>query len=224
MINFVSVCVDAYPILYAEKLHRQFQNVTDLKVMHWCITDRPEQLPSFIQPLAPFKKSKGWWNKINLFSPEMPKGDILYLDLDIVILQNFDQEILAMIENTSNISCVSDAIEWMGEKFNSSLMCFKSGSNADIYKKFEKEEATINNLAGGDQVWTGPLLKKIHYIDETFPNLKKNLKFQLAKNINNELKLPIEISDNIKLIDCTGHPKPHQLKGLPYIRDNWHLV
>jgi len=224
MLNLVTVCVDAYPMIYAMKLHRRFQNVSNLKVAHWCITDRPDELPDFIQPIEPFKKSKGWWNKINLYSPKMPEGDILYMDLDIVILKNFDQEIIKMTEHAADMCCVSDAIGWMGEKFSSSLMCFKSGANAGIFKRFEKEEAMINNLAGGDQVWTGPLLQSIYYIDETFPNLKKNLKFHLAKNINNELCLPISVCDQIKLIDCGGQPKPHQLEGLPYIKNNWHLV
>jgi hypothetical protein len=74
-------------------------------------------------------------------------------------------------------------------------------------------------------VWTGPQLHSINYIDEAFPNLKKNLKFDLAKkNKKNQLEIPHEIDARIKLVDCGGRPKPHELEMLPYIKNNWHLV
>lgn len=110
MINLVSVCTDAYPMIYAHKLHCQFDNLSKLDVSHWCITDRPTELSGFIKPIIPFKKSTGWWNKLNLYSPQMPKGHILYMDLDIVMLRNFDEEVIEMMNATESMCCVSDAI------------------------------------------------------------------------------------------------------------------
>ena len=103
-------------------------------------------------------------------------------------------------------------------------MCFESGVHSKIYKYFEKNEDKINNLEGGDQVWTGPQLETVYYIDDDFPNMKKNLKFHLAKRLNNQLQLPITVSDDVKLVDCGGRPKPHELEVLPYIKQNWNLV
>jgi hypothetical protein len=79
-------------------------------------------------------------------------------------------------------------------------------------------------LAGGDQVWTGPRLDSVYYIDDDYPNLKKNLKFHLAKKIGNKLELPTHIECEIKLVDCGGRPKPHELEALPYVKENWHLA
>lgn len=224
MLNIVSVCTDAYPMIYAHKLHRQFENLTKLDVSHWCITDRPSELSDFIKPILPFKKSKGWWNKLNLYSPQMPNGHILYLDLDIVILKNFDEEIIEMQNSTESMSCVSDAIGWMGEKFSSSLMCFESGTHSNIFSNFMENEERINDLKGGDQVWTGPQLKSVSFIDDKFPYLKKNLKFHLAKRSDNQFEIPMHISNKVKLVDCGGRPKPHELQSLPYINNNWHLI
>ena len=224
MINLVSVCTDEYPMIYSHKLHRQFENLTNLDVSHWCITDRPLELSNFIKPIAPFKKSKGWWNKLNLYSPKMPKGHILYMDLDIVILKNFDEEIIEMMKKTESMCCVSDAIGWMGENFSSSLMCFESGVHANIYLKFIENEEKINALPGGDQVWTGPQLQSVSFIDDTFPNLKKNLKFHLSKKSDNKFEIPSQINNEVKLVDCGGRPKPHELEVLPYIKNNWHLI
>ena len=224
MINFVTVCVDKYPTIYAAKLHAQFARLSNLPINHYCITDRPLELPSFIMALDPFIKSKGWWNKLNLFSPEMPKGGILYLDLDIVLMQNFDDEILYMQSRKEEICCVSDSICWMGEKFSSSLMYFNSGALSRIFEEFLIRESKINDRPGGDQVWIGPQLKSVSYIDEAFPKLKKNFKFQLCQNVNGEIIAPIEIDNEIKMVDCSGNPKPHQLNSLPYINENWHQI
>ena len=44
------------------------------------------------------------------------------MDLDIVIQDTFDNEIEWVIQQEPSIACVSDAINWMGEKFSSSFM------------------------------------------------------------------------------------------------------
>lgn len=224
MLNLVTVCTDTYPLIYADKLHRKFDQLTNLNVEHYCITDRPEELNKSINPICPFKKSKGWWNKLNLFSPKMPQGYILYMDLDIVILNNFDEEIIKMSEQPESMCCVSDAIEWMGVKFSSSLMCFRSGIHEDIFNKFAKEEPKINDLPGGDQVWTGPQLTSVSYIDDYFPDLKKNFKFHIATQNGNNFEVPRYLDNNIKLLDCGGRPKPHELESIPYVKQNWHDI
>ena len=37
------------------------------------------------------------------------------------------------MNKTEAMSCVSDAIGWMGEQFSSSMMCFESGAHEHIY-------------------------------------------------------------------------------------------
>ena len=64
----------------------------------------------------------------------------------------------------------------------------------------------------------GPKFNNIHYIDDSFPNLKKNLKFDLATKNGKEVKFMTAVDDSIKLIDCTGRPKPHDLAMLSYIK------
>ena len=224
MLNLVTVCTDDYPMIYPEKLHRHFSEVSNLDVKHYCVTDRPDDVGSWASPIVPFKKTVGWWNKLNLFSADMPEGYILYMDLDIVILHNFDAEILSVLEAGAEMNCVSDAIHWMGEKFSSSMMLFRSGSQAHIFERYLEAGDDLVNRPGGDQVWVGPQLTSVSYMDETFPDLKKNFKFHLATRDGNNLTLPTELPDSIKLVDCGGKPKPHQLTMLPYIKQNWHDV
>ena len=221
-LNFVCVCTDRYPIKYAEILIKRFKDATKLDFNYYCITDRPDEITDWATPLAPFKKAEGWWNKCNLFSEDMPKGICLYMDIDIVIMNNFDEEILWTIENMNSIACVSDAIHWMGEKFSSSMMIFKSGENAEIFDNFSAHYAELASREGGDQVWIGPQLQNILFIDEKFPHLKLNLKFHIAKREGNQLHLPQALAPSVKLVDCGGNPKPDQLGNVPYIKENWH--
>jgi hypothetical protein len=78
-----------------------------------------------------------------VYSSEMPNGIILYMDLDIVMIQNFDTQIIAMSQSEKPMSCVSDAVSWMGERFSPSLMCFESGKHAHIFDRFQKLESVI---------------------------------------------------------------------------------
>ena len=154
----------------------------------------------------------------------MPKGWILYMDVDIIITKNFDEEITKVISGGKDVNCVSDAIGWMGEKFSSSFMILKSGSRSEVFSKFVKDEHLLSEREGGDQVWAGPLLGDINFVDETFPNLKKNLKFHLGKIQGTSLKLPRLLPSEIKLIDCGGNPKPDELGAIHYVKENWHNV
>ena len=187
MLNLVTVCTDNYPMIYPEKLHRRFSEVSNLDVSHFCITDRPEYVGPWASPIAPFKKTVKWWNKLNLFSTDMPEGYILYMDLDIVILHNFDEEILSVLKAGEEMNCVSDAIHWMGEKFSSSMMLFQSGSQAHIFESYLEADDDLVNRPGGDQVWAGPQLTSVSYMDEAFPDLKKKFQVPSGKNRRQQL-------------------------------------
>ena len=48
----------------------------------YCITEDPSGLDDEVRVITPPMDVPGWWNKMFLFSPEMPEGETLYLDLD----------------------------------------------------------------------------------------------------------------------------------------------
>ena len=224
-INLLTVCTEAYPLLYAEKLVKRICKLSRHDITPYCITDRPEQINGWAIPIIADPDSHGWWHKVNLFDPKMPSGWNLYLDIDIVVLNGFDEELEWIISKKPSMACVADAINWMGVKFNSSLMIFETGSQANIYKSYCEHKSNLQAEPGGDQVWIGPQLSNVMYINDEYPNLKKSLKFDLAiaKNDSN-ITLPLTISSDIKMIDCGGRPKPHELQALSYIKQNWHDV
>ena len=221
-INLLTVCTEAYPLVYAEKLIKRLCKLSHHDITPYCMTDRPEQVNGWANPIIADPDSRGWWHKVNLFDPNMPSGWNLYLDIDIVVLNEFDEELEWTISKNPSIACVADAINWMGVKFNSSLMVFETGSQESIHKSYSDKKSKLQTRPGGDQVWTGPQLSNVMYINDEYPNLKKNLKFDLALATDGaNITLPSTISGDIKMIDCSGRPKPHELMGISYIRDAW---
>ena len=224
-INFITVCTDNYPLYYAEKITNRFRSLTSLDMEYFCISDRSSEIKGWAKPIKPSVETSGWWNKVNLYGPHMPKGWLLYMDIDIVIQKNFDFEIMHTINAGHELNCISDAIGWMGVKFSSSLMILKSGKFTNVFNAFCKNKEAIEKHPGGDQVWAGKILKNINFIDDQFPHLKKNLKFDLGEKSGDKFLIPAKLpNENIKLVDCGGRPKPHELSALNYIKKNWHEV
>lgn len=228
-LNLITVCVDAYPIEYARKLITRFKQVTKFDVKPYCITDRPDQIKDIATVITPPVKVNGWWNKMFMYSDLMPSGWNLYMDLDIVICNSFDEELEWIIEQDKPLCCVSDAIEWLNNKYSSSMVMLKAGENSWIYDAWFEKYKKLLGYQGGDQVWTGRLMKRkgidVLYVDEKFPHIKANLKFHLAQTLGEgRMEVPLEISPSIKMVDCGGRPKPHELPQIPYIAKCWHDI
>lgn len=229
-LNLITVCVDTYPIEYARKLVTRFKQVTELfDVEAYCITDRPNEVKEFAVPITPPVKINGWWNKMFMYSDLMPEGWNLYLDLDIVIVKSFDDELAWIIHQNKPLTCVSDAIGWLGNKYSSSMVMLQSGKNSWIYDRWLKKYKKLSDYQGGDQVWTGRLMEtkntEVQYVDEVFPSIKANLKFHLAQQREDgALQVPMSLSPDIKMVDCGGRPKPHEIGGVPYITECWHDI
>jgi hypothetical protein len=224
-INLITVCTEKYSMLYARKLIQRFTELSDYIVDPYCITDRPNQIDDLATPIAaPFKT---WWNKMYCYSNEMPAGWNVYLDIDNVLLKNFDEVIDFAINKNSKMACLADSIGWMNNKFCSSMMIYETGRMQDIYELFLPNEKKLIKFDGGDQVWTGKFLRDndICYLNEELGDKwKKNLKFDLGKKVMGQWKFPEYIPNNIKIVDCGGRPKPHELENLRYIKENWHDI
>jgi len=223
--NFITVCTDTYPMIYAEKITRRLVELSNINFDCYCLTDRPDEVGDWATPLPLTIKAGGWWNKLNLFSPNMPEGWNLYLDIDILLKTNFDNELRWAVQNTQQIACISDAINWLDNKFSSSLMIFKTGALDDLYYDFQSAHKDLDGFVGGDQVWMGPRLKSVTYIDEEFPFLKHNLKHDLSdKTDPGYIKLPKIIPSKVKMIDCGGDPRVEDLCVLPYVKKYWEQI
>lgn len=160
MINVVSVRVGSkYDPDYVLKLHDMIARNLSTRddVRHWCLTDDPHALPDGVTPIPHNRDLPGWWQKVYLFSPDMPWNDgdrVLYMDLDVAVTGRLED----LVETKGIIK------DWHWPCFNSSVMVWDHGEHPRVWEWFDPAvigmpghlpanllpEGQIN---GGDQEW-----------------------------------------------------------------------
>lgn len=119
------------------------RNLSELEVTPWCVTDDPQSLPEDVQPIAADPRYPGWWQKVRLFSGDMPWGEgdrILYVDLDTVITGRLEE----LIQTKGIIK------DWSYDSFNSSVMVWDHGEYRSVYERLDPNDIPPNM---GDQDW-----------------------------------------------------------------------
>ncbi len=219
--NLILVQTGSYPTEYAGKIASMMRKYCQIPFTAYCFSDNPAVLPPEITPIPiPFVYHH-WWNKCYVYSDLCPNGWLVYLDLDQIIRADITDIIDYAMNNTKEIACFSDHIEWHNTKFNSSFMVLRKGALRHVFQKFLAEYPNIINFPGGDQVWVAPQLQNILYLNEKFPDMVKSFKFDiLQKQGENHVLLP-EKYYATRIINFHGRPKPHELLYLDIIKDNW---
>lgn len=117
----------------------------------YCLTEDPARLDAGIVPLALeiSPDLTGWWYKLALFREDFfgLSGNILYLDLDVVIVDNIDfladlpGEFLIIRNWSRNLM------------WNSSVMRFAAGRYAPVWQRFVDNTEGVMRTCHGDQEW-----------------------------------------------------------------------
>ena len=99
----------------------------------------------------PFHDYQGWWNKLTLFSPEANlKGDSLYFDLDVVILDNID--CFFTHAKDKKVVLMRD-FNPTTQGFNSSVMRFNNEVMIpDVWSPYLKEKKRFMKMQGDQNV------------------------------------------------------------------------
>lgn len=153
---------DKYGPKYTEKLKNQLLKVNQTTLI---LGDGPDANISLKYNL------KGWWSKMELFSPEMEKyRPLIYLDLDSVVLKPFQVRIPEKL---------TICREWISndpldERCQSSFMILPKDTS-EIWDRFIKEQDTIMHHNGGDQWY---LQRFPHdWVQDLYPGLVGSYKF-----------------------------------------------
>lgn len=199
-----------YPKSYVERLRNSVNRNLSIPHDFVCITDRddvPEGIRAIKPPLP--NSSKGWWQKVGLFAPEIfkPNTRILYLDLDVVIVGSLDkiasvQEPFCMIENYGPNKGHA--------AHNSSVMVWTpTEKTSEVYTKFSDD--VIKELHG-DQCWVW----RVHRDDiHDWPkNWVVSYKYEKHKQWRHA-------DENTAVVVFHGSPKPHQVLNDRQIYENW---
>ena len=221
---------DKYNHTYVNKLYNMVKRHTTIPFNFACITENATNLNADIK-IIPLPKSKvlsGWWYKPWVFSQELPlQGNILFLDLDIVIIKNID-ELWQYNDNSFTIirdfnrSTIKD---W--SKFNSSIFKFTQGSYSFVWDNFIKDTSIIRRLHG-DQDWIFSQIKSNFrfWPDEWIQSYKwevRNRNDIIKEGLKRRFKdiaNPV-IKSETKILVFHGDPKPSDVQD-PIIVDNWY--
>jgi len=214
MLNFACVYYgDKYTFPYVRNLHSMVER--HLKVPHRfiCFTDntvihKRKEFKNTNIEFKPFKRHdfNGWFNKLQLFSPQSElDGDTLYMDLDVVIMDNID--CFATIGESKNFVGMNDFNPTTG-LFNSSIMRFNNQYHTIIWEQYLKKRTEFSN-SHGDQEIISSLIKK-HEDTISFPDeWTQSYKWLNRKGERyHTTKMTYEQDPNAKVCVFHGSPNP----------------
>ena len=221
-----------YNMSYVETLYNSVKRNTTQSFNFYCLTTHPQEInnPNII-PIALEKDTlfesdrKRWWYKSNLFNEHNWEGQILYLDLDIVIIGSLDK-----------------FFEWKVDKFricqdfnrhsmpnykisNSSVMAFNANSYTNFYNEFQEEKVENIRRHNGDQDWLTRILgeSKSWWPKEWAMSYKwEVLNGGLKRMGTKEYKLDTtEVHKDTSILVFHGNPNPGEVLDDLIIAENW---
>ena len=189
-----------------------------------CLTEDGRGLePEIIQlPLDCTDGLSGWWYKLALFKQDFfdLRGQLLYLDLDIVITGNID----FLYDTPGDFLIIRN---WSRQlMWNSSVMRFEIGAYASVWERFASAAEHVMATCNGDQEWifqcvpeagNWPAHKILSYkksLDsKAFPLLEKLGGARLGLKAPVHLDTPLP--EQAAIIVFHGKPDPEDVAFMP---------
>jgi hypothetical protein len=161
-------------------------------------TNHVERLKSQIKLAQPYEfvclddsPFPGWWAKISLFEPGRFEGRILYLDLDVTVVDLLDD----IADYPASFAAIKD---WLRPTINSSVMAWDAGMMDRIYTNFTP--SVMERLAG-DQDWITEQMPDT----EVFPE-------EWCVSYRKHVRMFKVVPPNAKVVVYHGFPKPWEIK------------
>jgi len=180
-----------YSADYVNKLFHMVERHLTIPHRFVCVTDDPADVECETIPYI--DSLPGWWGKLTFFKkrPYDFKGRMLYLDLDVVILENIDE----IAEFPHDFGIIND---WHVPTYNSSVFVLDAGSRRKVWDKFN--ERVMRRLPG-DQDWITQ-----HAKAHTFPE-QWCLSYKSHSPVG-------------KIMVFHGKPNPHEVPD-EWVMENW---
>ena len=201
---------------FVNRLYKSILRHTKNKTRLFCFTDDTSNLHKSIicKPLPkikiPDEISLTPWRKISVWKYSLIEfdGDILFLDLDLVITGNLDK----FFEYKKGKYCVIENWTQIGKKIgNTSCFRFPTKKYHYIFENFEKN---------GDDIWKKYHIEQVYlskHIDEQYfwpEDWCKSFKHNLLPRWPLRIWKPATLSKNTSIVAFTGKPDPDDvLKG-----------
>jgi hypothetical protein len=235
------ICVkwgSKYPAEYVNRLYRMIRKQVGGDFVLYCLTDDESDLYEDIKVLPVVDASlSGWWHKLSLFKEDFYglSGDILYMDLDVVIVGSLD-EFFMYKKGKFLISR-----DLLTGAYNSSVFRFNLGSQSQIWESFIAGPDDVTRNYKGDQDWITRMVEQEGLWPEQWVvSFKKQCKSRIKHSygivgkymrkmglmtIRGEAIIP----EGARIVQFHGKPDPEDVvdgpydiyKCAPWIRKYW---
>jgi hypothetical protein len=221
-----------YSADYVNTLYNMTRRHCTVDYTFVCLTEDATNLDPNILIVPLPNNLQGWWCKPYMFSNELGlNGTILYLDLDIVIASNIDHLFSFEPNRWCTIRDFTRKQRPSWQKYNSSVVRFKTGQLTNVWEKFKTNNKEIERKYHGDQDW-------LYFVTSTsnpaalFPDTWiKSWKWEIRQSRDlksggergNRVLRTVEHITPPKECCITvfhGDPNPHNCKD-PWVVDNW---
>ena len=195
----------------------------------FCMTENNAGIdPNIITIPLPSLQIHGWWYKLYVFNSELQfSGNVLFLDLDIIIHDNMDK---LWDFNPGSFVIIRDFTRHMNpnwKKFNSSVFRFNPTMYYSIWQGFKANSKTIMSKNFGDQDYLFSILSGQGHFwpDDWIRSYKWEMrnKSELAV-INGTRNFTTVRNPYVAPGSCIsvfhGEPNPHLVKD-PWVVENW---
>jgi hypothetical protein len=220
---------DKYSVEYVNRLYRMVKRHTTGEVGFYCMTENPKGLDPAIKvvPLPSSVQLQGWWYKPYVFSKDFPvKGKLLFLDLDIVIIDNIDCFWNVSPGRFCIIRDFTRAMNPNWNRYNSSVFRLDSKTMGYVWDNLITNIAVTKRLHG-DQDWLYEQIKQdYNFWPDTWCQSYKwevrnrNEIVGVGRQRNFATVAEPKINPETKILVFHGDPKPEQVKD-PIVVDNW---
>ena len=155
-----------YDASWVNKLHRMVERNMHVPYEFVCLTNAPKGIHCHTLPLQ--YNWSGWWSKMELFRPGLFKDRVLFLDLDVLILQDLQPFIdfpspFATIgrglKNGKRVRHRDGHMEIF--RYNTSVIVFDAGEGSVLYTLFEHDAEAVMNKYRSDQDYIGGKLTNL---------------------------------------------------------------
>tara|TARA_B100000963_G_scaffold347075_1_gene352985 strand:- start:457 stop:1176 length:720 start_codon:yes stop_codon:yes gene_type:complete len=228
---------------YVNRLYNSIQKHTKRITKVYCFTDNNQEIDKNIicKPLPkinlPNTIANTPWRKLSLWQCPLYnlKGDVLFLDLDLLITGNLDQ----FFDYMPGRYCVIENWTQIGQNIgNTSCFRFPVGKYKSVFKKFEKNP---------EKYWKKHHIEQVYLSDQISDQVFwpigwcKSFKHDLLPKWPFRIWKPAILPKNTSIVAFTGKPDPDdviignwpvkksqfykkiykQLKTPKWVLDNW---
>jgi len=225
-----------YGAEYVNRLYRAVKrNVSpDVNYDFWCFSDDLNGLDrGIIKNTLPYgSQIESWWNKLWLFSNEMPvaRGDrIFYIDLDTVITGDITDFLTVKIPNIIVLRDFYHDIARSANNIGSGLMTWHHGDYDFVWKKFiANPESAIQRMhPHGDQHWVDMNVTKKTLWQDVLPDRVVSYKVHCAGGLPPKASIicyhgqPSIPESAVSGHDCRTATRSWHVPPQPWILDHW---